>query len=173
MPSIRDQPPSAIQGDLDALQKYLSDTIPSKRLDENLLMATWNIRAFASLTRKWTAGESDSPKRDLRGLLAIGEIVRRFDVVALQEVKGNLRALRDLMKWLGRNWAYLMTDINLGAAGNSERMAFLFDERRVKASGLACELVVPQEWLDEVGEGALQRQFARTPYAVSFRSGTH
>ena len=171
MPSIHDHPPSAIQDDLDAVQKYLSDTVPSKRLDENLLVATWNIRAFASLTRKWTAGESDSPKRDLRGLLAIGEIVRRFDVVALQEVKGNLRALRDLMKWLGRDWAFLMTDVNLGAAGNSERMAFLFDERRVKTSGLACELVVPQEWLDEVGEEALQRQFARTPYAVSFRSG--
>ena len=171
MPSIRDQPPSAIQDDLDALRKYLSDTIPSKRLDENLLVATWNIRAFGSLTRKWTAGESDSPKRDLRGLLAIGEIIRRFDVVAVQEVKGDLRALRDLMKWLGRDWAFLMTDVNLGAAGNSERMAFLFDERRVKTSGLACELVVPQEWLDEVREGALQRQFARTPYAVSFRSG--
>ena len=72
MPSIRDQPPSAIHDDLDALQEYLSHTIPSKRLDENLLMATWNIRAFASLTREWTAGESHSPKRDLRGLPTVG-----------------------------------------------------------------------------------------------------
>lgn len=82
-------------------------------------------------------------------------LFRQFDVVALQEVKRNLRALRDLMKWLGQNWAFLMNDVNLGAADNSERTAFLFDERRVKTSGLACELVVPQEWLDEVGEGAL------------------
>jgi endonuclease/exonuclease/phosphatase family metal-dependent hydrolase len=104
-------------------------------------------------------------------LLAIGEIIRRFDVVALQEVKGDLRALRDLMKWLGTDWAFLMTDVNLGAAGNSERMAFIYDRRRVEPSGLACELVVPEEWLSEVGADALRRQFARTPYAISFRSG--
>lgn len=41
----------------------------------------------------------------------------------------------------------------------------------LKPSGLACELVVPQEWLDEIREDALKRQFARTPYAVSFLAG--
>ena len=107
----------------------------------------------------------------LRGPLAIGEIVRRFAVIALQEVKGDLRALRDLLKWLGPDWAFLMTDTTLGAAGNSERMAFLFDRRRVEPSGLACELVVPEEWFNEIAPDALRRQFARTPYAVSFRSG--
>jgi endonuclease/exonuclease/phosphatase family metal-dependent hydrolase len=71
-------------------------------LDENLLIATWKIRGLTSLTRKWTAGDADSPKRDLRGLLAIGEIIRRFDVIAVQEVKGDLR---DLIKWLGPDWA--------------------------------------------------------------------
>ena len=51
-------------------------------------------------------------------------------------------------------------------------MAFLFDTRRVVPSGLACEIVVPEERLGAIGPGALGRQFARTPYAVSFRSGT-
>jgi exonuclease III len=171
MPRLNDAPPAAVRADIESLQHYLAETVPSKRLDENLLIATWNIRGFASLTRKWTAGNSDSPKRDLRGLLAIGEIIRRFDVIAVQEVKGNLRSLRDLMKWLGPNWAFLMTDVNIGAAGNSERMAFIFDRRRVELSGLACELVVPEEWLEEIGSDALRRQFARAPYAVSFRSG--
>jgi endonuclease/exonuclease/phosphatase family metal-dependent hydrolase len=162
-----------VQADIDALREHLSAAIPSKRLDENLLIATWNLRSFASLTREWTSGDADSPKRDLRGLLAIGEIIRRFDVVAIQEVKGDLRALRDLMKWLGPDWAFLMTDVNLGSAGNSERMAFVFDRRRVELSGLACELVVPQEWLGEIAADALRKQFARTPYAVSFLSGEH
>jgi endonuclease/exonuclease/phosphatase family metal-dependent hydrolase len=171
MPQLHDTPPAAVQGDIESLRQYLGSVVPSKRLDENLLIATWNVRGFASLTREWTAGEADSPKRDLRGLLAIGEIIRRFDVVALQEVKGNLRALRDLIKWLGSDWAFLMTDVTAGAAGNSERMAFLYDRRRVEPSGLACELVVPEEWLNEFGADALRNQFARTPYAVSFRSG--
>ena len=170
MPLLDDAPPAAVLSDIEVLREYLRATVPGKRLDENLLIATWNIRAFASLTCEWTARDSDSPKRDLRALLAIGEIIRRFDVIAVQEVKGDLRALRDLMKWLGHDWAFLMTDINLGAAGNSERMAFIYDRRRVETSGLACELVVPEEWLKEIRSDALRRQFARTPYAVSFRS---
>jgi endonuclease/exonuclease/phosphatase family metal-dependent hydrolase len=172
MPTINDQPPAAVQSDLENLQNHLDNVVPAKQVGSNLLIATWNLRSFGSLTRKWTASSSDSPKRDLRGLLAITEIVSRFDVVAIQEVKGDLRSLRDMMKWLGDDWAFLMTDVTLGSAGNSERMAYLFDRTRVRPSGLACELVVPQEWLDEIGEDALQRQFARTPYAVSFQAGS-
>ena len=171
MPEITETPPSAVKKDITALRGYLDRTVPAKQENQNLLMATWNLRAFASLNRVWTAGAKDTPKRDLRGLLAIGEIVRRFDVVALQEVKGDLRALRDLLRWLGDDWAFLMTDVTLGASGNGERMAFLFDTRRLKPSGLACELVVPPEWLAEVGTDALRTQFARTPYAVSFKAG--
>jgi endonuclease/exonuclease/phosphatase family metal-dependent hydrolase len=80
-----------------------------------------------------------------------------------------------MMKFLGDDWAFLMTDVTRGAAGNNERMAFVFDRRRVQPSGLACELVVPPEWLEseeEIGEDALDRQFVRTPYGVSFRAGS-
>ena len=104
MPEITETPPSAVKKDITALRGYLDRTVPAKQENQNLLMATWNLRAFASLNRVWTAGAKGTPKRDLRGLLAIGEIVRRFDVVALQEVKGDLRALRDLLRWLGDDW---------------------------------------------------------------------
>jgi hypothetical protein len=103
MPQLTDQPPLSIQNELDALNRSLDQVIPNKLIDQNLLIATWNIRSFASLTRKWTALQSDSPKRDLRGLRAICDILSRFDVVAIQEVKGDLRALRDTMKYLGEN----------------------------------------------------------------------
>ena len=172
MPTIFDPPPPSVRTDLDALHAALDQTIPAKRAGENLLIATWNLRAFGSLTRKWTAEGGDEPKRDLRGLRAICDIVARFDVVALQEVMGDLRALRDMIKFLGDGWAFLMTDVTEGAAGHNERMAFVFDQRRLVPSGLACELVVPPEWLDEIAADALRRQFARTPYAVSFRAGT-
>lgn len=171
MPQLSDQPPLLIRNELEALNRSLYQSIPQKQDGQNLLIATWNIRSFSSLTRKWTALQSDSPKRDLRGLRAICDIVSRFDVIAIQEVKGNLRALRDMMNYLGDNWSFLMTDITPGDSGNDERMAFVFDSSRLKTSGLACEIVVPPEWLAEIPENALQRQFARTPYAVSFRSG--
>jgi len=96
MATIHDTPPAAVQSDLDSLSSGLDDEIPAKTAD-NLLIASWNIRSFGSLTRKWTASGSDSPKRDLRGLRALIDILSRFDVIAIQEVKGNLRALRDTL----------------------------------------------------------------------------
>jgi endonuclease/exonuclease/phosphatase family metal-dependent hydrolase len=171
MPTITDPPPANVQTDLDALSAQLDQDIPAKA-DDNLLIATWNLRSFASLTRKWTARSSDSPKRDLRGLRAIIEILSRFDVIAIQEVKGDLRALRDTMRFLGEDWGFLMSDITLGEAGNDERLAFLFHRTRVMPSGLAGELVVPRERLERIDANALREQFARTPYAVSFKRGT-
>lgn len=172
LPSLLDPAtPEIVRVEMQALRDALDARIPQKRdTARNLLIATWNLKAFASLTDKWTATGHDSPKRDWRALWAITEIVSRFDVIALQEVKGDLKALRTMLKTLGPHWQFLMTDVTHGKAGNSERLAFLFDARRVMLSGLACELVVPDEVLG-VGEGAMQRQFARTPYAVGFRSG--
>ncbi len=172
-PRIDSPPPPEVKADLAALREALDAVIPRKQLDYNLLIATWNLRAFGSLSDTWTAGAGDSPKRDLRGVLAIREIVSRFDIVAVQEVIGNLRALRHLLKALGPNWSFLMTDVSRGSAGNNERLAFVFDTRRVRLSGLAAELVVPEEALGVIDADALKRQFARTPYAVSFRSASH
>lgn len=173
MISINDIPPSAVQDNLNVLKADLDSKIPSKKLDKNLLIATWNIRAFGNLTRKWNSDDDDSPKRDLHSVLCIAEIIRRFDVIALQEVKDNIRALRDTLKVLGKNWSFILTDVNQGKVGNGERMAYLFDTRRVHLSGLAGELVVPEEWGKNIGEYALSKQFVRSPYAVSFQSNQH
>jgi endonuclease/exonuclease/phosphatase family metal-dependent hydrolase len=164
-------PPEEVLADLARLRSALDEEVPAKALDRNLLIGTWNIRAFGDLTEKWESAEEDSPKRDLHSLLCIAEILSRFDVIAVQEAKDNLKALRHLIHALGPNWGLSLTDVTEGAPGNSERMAFLFDSRRVQLSGLACEIVVPGEQLGPIGSDALQRQFARTPYAVSFRSG--
>lgn len=173
LPPIDDpSAPPAVAQDMAALRAALDGAVPRKRaLDRNLLVATWNLKDFGSLTEKWAAGPGDTPKREYRALWAIAEIVSRFDVVALQEVGGDLRALRTLMKTLGPNWHFLMTDVTRGAAGGGERMAFVFDGTRVELSGLAGELVVPPEWLAEISPLALRRQFARTPFALSLRAG--
>jgi len=166
--------PRAVIEEMRAYSAYLDGLVPPKRdIDRNILIATWNIAHFRSLTRKWAvpASSDDSPKRDYRCLWAITEIVSRFDVVAVQEVGADFRALRSAMKVLGPNWSFLMTDRNAGQGGNDEHMAYLFDTTRVSLSGLAGELVVPDE-AAEFGfdEGSFKRQFARNPYAVSFRT---
>jgi endonuclease/exonuclease/phosphatase family metal-dependent hydrolase len=166
--------PQHVADEMRDFSAYLDETVPPKRaVDRNILIATWNIAHFRSLTRKWSvpAASGDRPKRDYRSLWAITEIISRFDVVAVQEVGPDFRALRSAMKVLGPNWSFLMTDRNEGRAGNNEHMSFLFDTTRVSLSGLAGELVVPDE-AEEFGfeEGSFKRQFARNPYAVSFRT---
>ncbi|MCB9762359.1 MAG: endonuclease/exonuclease/phosphatase family protein [Alphaproteobacteria bacterium] len=171
MPSILDRPPDDVREELAALRDALDAQLPPKRLDRNVLIATWNLRSFADLTEKWTASDDDSPKRDLRSLLAIGEIIKRFDVCALQEVKGNLRALRHLLRWLGPNWGLILTDVSQGSSGNSERLAYLFDRRTVRLSGLAAEVVIPDDYTTDITPASFRGQFARSPYAVSFAAG--
>lgn len=170
MPTIYDNPPAEVQQNLELLKHDLDQKILFKQLDQNLLIATWNIRVFGNLTRKWESEHQDSPKRDLHSILCIAEIIRRFDVIAIQEVKANIRALRDTLKILGDHWSLILTDVTKGDSGNGERMAYLFDTRRVQLSGLAGELVVPNEWTKTASQKALTEQFVRTPYAVSFRS---
>jgi endonuclease/exonuclease/phosphatase family metal-dependent hydrolase len=173
MPHVTDTPPPEIQEDLAGLERALDEALPPRTIDRTLLVATWNVRAFGGLTEKWVADADDSPKRDLQSIHVVASILRRFDVVAVQEVRGNLRALRHTLKLLGSNWGLLLTDVTRGSKGNDERLGFLYDRRTVQPSGLAGELVVPQEQLDrrDITEGALREQFARTPYAVSFRAG--
>ena len=171
MLSFPSNPPQAVREDLVALRTALDASgIPPKTLDRNVLIATWNIRAFGGVTPQWVTGPDDSPKRGLGHVRCIAEIVSRFDVVALQEVKRDLTGLRLLLQALGPDWGWILTDLTRGSAGNQERMAFVFDLRRVRPSGLAAELVVPIETETSLTEAGLQQQFARTPYAVSFQS---
>lgn len=164
-------PPSAVAARLEALNAALDKVVPVKQLDRNLLVATWNLRAFAGLTKNWLSGPEDSPKRNLGDIWAIAEVISRFDVCGIQEVRGDLRALRHLLKALGTDWGVIMTDVTRTKAGNNERLAFLFDSRRVKPSGLAGEFAEPfDSKTGEISEQTVARQFARTPYAVSFQS---
>lgn len=171
MPRITDPPPGAVREDLDLLESALDEAVLPRVLDRRLLIGTWNLRHFGGLTEKRESSEEDSPKRDLQSILTIAEVVRRFDVVALQEVRGDLKALRHTMETLGDDWGLILSDVTRGARGNDERLGFLFDRRTVQPSGLVGELVVPAEELRRIGEGALRRQFARTSHAVAFRCG--
>jgi Endonuclease/Exonuclease/phosphatase family len=176
MPEVTDRPPVEVREELTALRRQLSGKVP-KKSDDNLLVATWNIREFGGLTDKWISESGDSPKRDLRSLLYITEIVSRFDVVAIQEAQADIRALRHLLKALGDRYTVILTDAVEDDKGDDERLAFVFDRERVEVSGLACELVVPQNWTTKrkpktgIPAVALERQFARTPYAVAFKRG--
>ncbi|MDQ2629959.1 MAG: endonuclease/exonuclease/phosphatase family protein [Actinomycetota bacterium] len=161
-------PPKEIAYELAHLSDALDETISPKELDRNLIIATWNIRELGNLTKKWATAKGDSPKRNLADAHYIAEILSRFDVVAVQEVQNNLEALRLVMGLLGTDFGFHITDINSGDAGDDERLAYVYDLRRVAPSGLAGELVLSE---DDLGsDGGLDRQLVKTPYVMSFRT---
>jgi len=157
--------PADVATELTRLGAEVDAVVPAKR-PGNLLIGSWNLRAFSGVAPTWAASATTSPQRDWRAVASIAEIVARFDVVAVQEVRRNVAALRFLMDRLGGNWRVLTSDVTEGDAGNGERLTFLYDTTRVQPSGLVGELVLPTA----VRARAIV-QFARSPYAASFTRG--
>lgn len=134
------------------LRSKLSAEVPQKTVTETLLLATWNIREFGD-------------NRTDESLHYIAEIVSRFDLVAIQEVGSSLKGIERLLYFLGKGWNYLVTDTTDGTTGGYERMAFVYDEAKVRFMNLAGEIVLPKDKLID------NEQFARTPFCVSFQAG--
>lgn len=146
-------------------RRIRSSGVPAKVSDHNLLIATWNIRQFGDGFTEWQENPG-SPKRNLRAMVYLAEIIKCFDVIAIQEVKRNTVGVRLLLeRFLGSNWGMILSDVTAGSEGNSERLAFIYDKRRVEPSGLAGEIVLPA-----LAEGNPQEQFDRTPYLVGFKT---
>lgn len=148
------------------LRKALSAEIPEKKLERNLLLATWNIREFG--TKKY-GGRSEE------AYYYIAEIISKFDLVAIQEVREDLSALKRLLSILGGHWKYIFTDVTEGSRGNGERLAFVFDSRKVKFGGLSGEMVLPpfEKKDPDTGQTIYEpvKQLARTPFLCGFGAG--
>ena len=143
---------------LQRLRPALAQAIPTRTASNTLLLATWNIREFDSGKYGY---RNDEP------YYYIAEILSRFDLIAIQEVRDGLYPLQRLRRLLGDDWDFLVTDVTLGTSGNAERMAYLFDRRKVNFTGLAAELVLPKD------KNAKEEpvQLARSPYVAGFRAG--
>jgi endonuclease/exonuclease/phosphatase family metal-dependent hydrolase len=137
-----------IAAERQALMGLLS-AVPLRSVDENVLIASWNIAQFSNTKKQ-------------RALQYIADVCERFDIVAIQEVKSNLQGLARLQKLLPGNYQILVSD----PTGNNERMAFLYDKRTVVSTGLVCEIAF---------SGTIASpnvfQFQRSPYCASFRAG--
>jgi endonuclease/exonuclease/phosphatase family metal-dependent hydrolase len=142
------------------LKLELDKVIPAKTVDPTLLLATWNLREFGGTK---SGGREDEP------LFYIAEIMSRFDIIAVQEVRDNLDALDKLMENLGGWWKYLVSDVTLGEQGNNERHAYIYDTRKISFGGMAGELV--PEMKKEGGVLKSDFAFSRTPYVAGFKAG--
>ena len=130
--------------------------IPPRKTNHNLLVASWNIKEFGH-----------TKQRLPEAYFYIAEILERFDLIAVQEIKSTLKDLDIVMRLLGSDWRYLVTDITGGRAGNKERSAFIYNTKRVNLSGLAGEVSL---WSDLTDGGTL-KQLKRSPYMTGFIAG--
>ncbi len=133
--------------------------MPPSMLDENLIIGTWNIREFGKAARKKDA------------IHLIAEIIGQYDVLALTELRDDLRDLSRVMEILGPYYKVVYSDFRSDSAGFQERIAYVYDKRAAVFTGLAAEA----DPLRERGTDGEYRQISpdwwRSPYMASFRAG--
>lgn len=138
------------------LRAGLRTKVAAKKADQNLIIASWNIKEFGRTTQRLP-----------EAYFYIAEILSSFDLIAIQEIKSTLHDLNILVQLLGGDWGYIINDMTEGKDGNFERSAYLFNRKRVDFGGLAGEIVL---W-DDLTKNSPIKQLKRTPYITGFTSG--
>ena len=132
--------------------------IPPSKLDETLNLASWNIREFGK-----------KPRRN-ESLHFIAEIIGQFDLVCIVELRDNIEELHTVLQYLGPFWRAIFSDYDIDACGNRERLAFVYDERAARFTGLAAEAGAPRK-KNAAGEYVSEITFWRSPFLASFQAG--
>jgi hypothetical protein len=144
---------------LKVLGERLADAkVPSSKLDETLNVATWNIREFGK-------------KRRLDASVHyVAEVLGMFDLISIVELRDNLSDLKRVLDILGPYWKAVFSDFNTDAGGNRERIAYVYDERAVRFTGLAAEADPPRKKAkNDAGEWEYRPQITwwRSPFMAS------
>ncbi len=100
--------------------------VPASTRDR-LLLCSWNI---ANL------GDHDRPGAALE---ICAHLLRRFDLIAVQEVKEDARDFQSIVERMGSSFDFVMSD----TAGNNERLAFVYRTGKVELGQLFGELALP------------------------------
>jgi endonuclease/exonuclease/phosphatase family metal-dependent hydrolase len=154
-----------------ALSKHFTKRKVPSRNKKQLLLASWNVANLGAQTRTPEA----------KALVA--HILKRFDLIALQELNDKYEIIDELLKLMGPGFDYIMTD----TAGNQERLAYIYRKRHVTPTNLFGELALrPREypkrtvkvkWRDRGVEKVDTFKnlrfvpFDRNPFIGSFRCG--
>ena len=145
-----------------ALREYRKNKtgrdIPRKKANR-LLLATWNIANLGLQERR---------EKDYQ---VIAELVRWFDLMAVQEVNDNLNGLWAIHQYLPSSYNVLFSDY----AGNKERMAFIYDSDKITLLEKVGEVAIPPSdirYIKLPGTTQKFRGFDRNPYIAAFEAGS-
>ena len=109
-----------------------------------LILASWNIRILSNNSR------------DSKELQYIANIIKRYDLIAVQEVRDE-KVIKRIMQILPGNWNYIISE-QVGRRVK-ERYAYLYNTDLVKNIGIAYILNDPED------------AFIREPFIANFVSG--
>lgn len=149
--------PEIAKGLLALRERIDAAKIPPSKLDETLNIATWNIREFGKAKRRQAS------------IHYIAEILGRFDVIGIVELRNNLEDMRRVMEVLGPYWRLVYNDAVKDPGGNLERIGFLYDQRAAVFNGFAAEADAPRKKVGQEYVPAIS--FWRQPFMASFRAG--
>ena len=105
--------------------------LPERRKD-SVIIGSFNIRKLGSIAKR-TDQSWDFLKKT----------ISRFDLIAVQEVMDDLSGLEHLLNLLGNDYGMVVSDVTgakPGSPGNAERLAYLFNWKRVKRTALASDI---------------------------------
>ena len=128
--------------------------ITAGRGTDTMILGSWNIRGF-----------DDGASRLDESMHYIAEIIAAFDICAIQEVRDDLRPLERLVRLLGPDWDYFVSDVSTHEGGNRERMAFVYNTGKVFFRKVIGEIVLRADAL------VTGRQPARSPFFAAFQAG--
>jgi endonuclease/exonuclease/phosphatase family metal-dependent hydrolase len=140
------------------LRRHNKKRLIPKRTGDKLLVATWNIANLGAQSRR---------NQD-KALIA--EVLSWFDIVAIQECRENFGDLVDIQHRLRKSYCLVMSDV----AGNNERMAFLYDNRKLTLQEEIGEIGFPPSQYAGIklpGVSESFNGFDRNPYLASFTAG--
>ncbi|HEY6160050.1 MAG TPA: endonuclease/exonuclease/phosphatase family protein, partial [Bacteroidia bacterium] len=98
----------------------------------------------------------------------ISEILLWFDIIGIQECKDNLAGLRGIMKELPARYKTVFSN----AAGNDERMCYIWDSEKIQPLEKLGELAIPVADYDSIKVPGVNGKFEgydRTPFIASFK----
>lgn len=105
--------------------------LPERRGD-SVIIGSFNIRKLGAIAKR-----SDQSWEFLKTTIA------RFDLIAIQEVMDDLSGLEHLLSLLGDDYGMVVSDITgtkPGSSGNTERLGFLFNWKKVQRTALASDV---------------------------------
>jgi endonuclease/exonuclease/phosphatase family metal-dependent hydrolase len=144
--------------EIENLRRHKQKRAIPARDDNTVLVATWNIANFGIQHRR----DSDHA--------LIAEILSWFDVIAIQECRENFGGLFDVLAKLPASYRVIVSD----AAGNNERMTFLYDSTKLNLLEEVGEIAFPPSQYKNIKLPGVTEQFVgfdRTPYLAAFETG--